>query len=66
MASQKKINDPKYNDPQWRVAFENACDYLYYGLGRASWMAQGHNEGLSDEDSKTVWHEAFMYMAEAE
>lgn len=56
----------KYSNPKWQAAFENACDYLYYGLGRKTWMEQGHNLGLSEEDSKTVWHEAWAYMSETE
>ena len=56
--------NPKYpNDSVKQAAFEKACDYLYYGYGRKRWIDNGHNCGLTEEESKEVWHEAWEYMS---
>lgn len=56
--------NPKYpNDSIKQAAFYNACDYIYYGYGRKTWIEHEHNCGLSEKESKEVWHEAFVYMS---
>lgn len=41
-----------------RAAFENACDYLYFGYGFNRWFksCEGY---ISEEDAKVVWKAAF-------
>lgn len=56
-----------YNDNlQKQAAFENACDYFYYGYGKKRWIDSGHNLGLSEEESNEVWHKAFVYTSQSE
>lgn len=45
------------------LAFQNACDYLYYGEGYVSWVERGHNLDLDDERSRYVWDMALKFMA---
>lgn len=61
----KNLSYPqKYHDNlQKQAAFFNACDYLYYGYGKKTWIKNKHNLGLSEKDSNEVWHEAFVHMA---
>lgn len=54
------------NNDKEQIAFENACDYFYFGMGKKSWIDEGHNQGLSKEVSDKVWHDAFEYMASEE
>ena len=53
---------PYHDNLQKQAAFFNACDYLYYGYGKKTWIENEHNLGLSEKDSNEVWHEAFVYM----
>lgn len=52
------------NDKQRQAAFENACDYHYYGCGRDDWERRGHNCGLDPDASLKVWKASFWWMAE--
>lgn len=45
-----------------QAAFENACDYLYYGMGFKSWF-KALNGVLSEDDAKIVWKAAFDRVA---
>ena len=47
---------------QERAAYENACACLYYGYGRKHW----NYCGLSEDDAKRIWKEAFNDMANDE
>lgn len=59
------------NSQQWadciegyEAEYENAKDYLYYGLGYDDWY---DNESFeSEEDAKFIWHVAFEAMANAD
>lgn len=51
------------NNDNEQIAFENACEYFYYGYGKKRWIDSRHNLGLSDDDSNEVWHKAFEYMS---
>lgn len=64
----KNLSYPqKYHENlQKQAAFDNACDYFYYGYGKQRWIDNGHNLGLSEDDSNKVWHEAFEYMSQSE
>mgnify|MGYP006931936609 FL=1 len=44
-----------------RAAFENACDYLYFGYGFNRWFkaCEGY---ISEEDAKVVWKAAINKM----
>lgn len=55
------MNYPKlYKEQQKQFAFENACDCLYFGMGRddCNWC------GLGIVDQIFIWDRAFNYMAE--
>lgn len=43
------------------LAFQNACDYLYYGKSFDSWVKRGHN--LDVDRSDYVWEMAVRYMS---
>ena len=45
-----------------QAAFENACDYLYYGMGFKSWL-KSLQGSLSEESASIVWKAAFDKVA---
>lgn len=47
---------------QFQAEFENACDYLYYGLGKKRWL-QSCNGSMTEEEAAIVWKAAFDKMA---
>lgn len=51
-------------DVERQVAFENACDYLYYGYGRDKWKKNGHDMSLPEAVANKIWKAAFYLMAE--
>lgn len=51
---------------KWSAEYENAEDYLYYGMGYDDWY-KAHKESFeSEEDAKFVWWAAFYRMGEAD
>lgn len=54
-------NKNRYADNrQKRVAYENACDCLYFGMGSQDWC----RNGLEKEDAAEVWATAFYDMSD--
>lgn len=51
---------------QKEIAFQNACDSIYYGYGKGTWKSEEGNNNLDEETSNEVWHEAWEYMANQE
>lgn len=56
----KKISSVYQNDPQKQIAFENALDCFFFGLGRHNWSSNG----LEGDEADKVWKRAFRFVAE--
>jgi len=53
-----------YEEHDKQAAFENACDCLYYGMGKKYWKEMNWNMDLPEKESDDIWENAFRYMAE--
>lgn len=51
---------------QKEIAFQNACDCIYYGYGKGTWKSEEGNNNLDEETSNEIWHEAWEHMASQE
>lgn len=51
----------RYESVDKQASYENACDQLYYGMGRDSWCVSPR---LSAKEKDEVWRLAFWDMAE--
>ena len=55
-----KMKNRYQDDITLKVAYENACDCLYYGMGSKNWDSCGISESMK----KIVWNQAFWDLAE--
>jgi len=54
-------NPKRYaSNRQKRVAYENACDCLYYGMSSREWC----RNGLENEEAAEVWRMAYYDMTD--
>jgi hypothetical protein len=51
----------KYENMKYQFVYENSIDCLYYGYG----FSHLNKCGLSDEEAKKIWQQAFEDMEKA-
>lgn len=49
----------RYTSKQKQIAYENACDCIFYGYGRRYWLSNG----LEGKEADEVWKQAFNDMS---